>query len=54
MSGNLLHSPLTEEEERDFIHAISDPEKRRAAIKILTEAGLLGASPPERDARHQA
>lgn len=53
MSRNLLHSPLTEEE-RDFILAISDPEKRRAAVKILEEAGLLGASPQERDARPQA
>lgn len=53
MSGKNLHSPL-DGEEKKFLEAISDPEKRRAAVKILKAAGLLGASPQERSSRRQA
>ena len=53
MGEKKIHNALTEEEKK-FLEAISDPEKRRAAVKILKEAGSLGASPQARSARRQA
>lgn len=53
MGKTKTHNALTEEEKK-FLEAISDPEKRRAAVKILKEAGSLGASPQERSSRRQA
>lgn len=47
------HSALTEEEKK-FLDAISIPEKRHAAIRILEAAGLLGASSRGHSSRRQA